>query len=68
MEEHGIRPEEAGRAAVEGVEAGAFFIFTHSHGIDLAESRFRDERAGSERRWPPGTARETAPETFDPNG
>jgi len=68
MEEHGIRPEEAGRVAVEGVEAGAFFIFTHSHAIDLAAQRFRDQRAGSERRWPPGTARETAPETFDPNG
>ena len=67
MEEHGIRPEEAGRAAVEGVEAGAFFIFTHSHAIDLAERRFRDQRAGSERRWPPGTAREAAPDTFDPN-
>jgi NAD(P)-dependent dehydrogenase (short-subunit alcohol dehydrogenase family) len=67
MEEHGIRPEEAGRVAVEGVEAGAFFIFTHSHAIDLAGHRFRDQRAGSERRWPPGTAREAAPDTFDPN-
>jgi len=67
MEEHGIRPEEAGRVAVEGVEAGAFFIFTHSHAVDLAEHRFRDQRAGSERRWPPGTAREAAPGTFDPN-
>jgi len=67
MQEHGIPPEEAGRAAVEGVEAGAFFIFTHSYGIDLAERRFRDQRAGSERRWPPGTARDSAPDTFDPN-
>ena len=67
MEEHGIRPEEAGRVAVEGVEAGAFFIFTHSHAIDLAERRFRDQRAGSERRWPAGTARDAAPDTFDPS-
>lgn len=67
MEEQGIRPEEAGRVAVEGVEAGAFFIFTHSHAIDLAERRFRDQRAGSERRWPAGTAREAVPDTFDPN-
>jgi NAD(P)-dependent dehydrogenase (short-subunit alcohol dehydrogenase family) len=67
MEERGLRPEEAGRVAVEGVEAGAFFIFTHSHAIDLAERRFRDQRAGSERRWPPGTARHAAPDTFDPN-
>lgn len=67
MEENGIRPEEAGRVAVEGVEAGAFFIFTHSHAIDLAEHRFRDQRAGSERRWPPGAAHDTAPHAFDPN-
>jgi len=67
MEEQGIRPEEAGRVAVEGVEAGAFFIFTHSHAIDLAERRFRDERAGSERRWPPGTSHEAVPDAFDPN-
>ena len=67
MEERGIRPEEAGRVAVEGVEAGAFFIFTHSHAIDLAERRFRDQRAGSERRWPAGTARDAAPDTSDPN-
>ena len=56
-----------GRVAVEGVEAGAFFIFTHAHAIDLAESRFRDQRAGSERRWPPGTVREAPPDSFDPN-
>jgi NAD(P)-dependent dehydrogenase (short-subunit alcohol dehydrogenase family) len=67
MEERGIPPEEAGRAAVEGVEAGAFFIFTHSHAIDLAEQRFRDQRVGSERRWPPGAARDAAPESFDPS-
>jgi len=67
MQEQGIPPEEAGRVAVEGVEAGAFFIFTHAHAIDLAESRFRDQRAGSERRWPPGTVREAPPDSFDPN-
>jgi len=66
MEEQGIRPEEAGRVAVEGVEAGAFFIFTHSHAIDLAGRRFRDQLAGSERRWPPGTLRAPVPNTFDP--
>jgi hypothetical protein len=49
------------------VEAGAFFIFTHSHAIDLAERRFQDQRAGSERRWPAGTARDAAPETFEPD-